>query len=315
MPVTFGLAMSHAPAIFAQARDWLPMHRRMTEGVAQPFGVDDDVATIPAQIERIDAALKRLRSELRDADPEVLIIVGDDQDEVFGPALRPTLAVFTGTEVSGTASIRMLGEDLSENHVKMSCRPDLAELLVRGLVAKGFDPAVIEKLKPISRPTAGIGHAFAWSARALALADLGIPVVPVFLNTYHPPLPSATRCYELGRTVGRVFADRSERVAILGSGGLSHDPHGPRAGWIDEPLDRWVLAQITNGTPEALMHLFEHESDTYHGGTGEIRAWVVAAAAMQETRGTVLDYIPSRLATTGLAFAYWNDSRFADGRT
>jgi protocatechuate 4,5-dioxygenase beta chain len=287
----------------------------MTEGVAQPFGVDGEIAVLPAQIERINAALKRLRSELTDADPEILVIVGDDQDEVFGPALRPTLAVFTGTEVSGTASIRMLGEDLSENHVKMSCRSDLAEFLVGGLVAEGFDPAVIEELKPISRPTAGIGHAFAWSARALAVADLGIPVLPVFLNTYHPPLPSAARCYELGRTIARVFADRPERVAVLGSGGLSHDPHGPRAGWIDEPLDRWVLAQITNGTPQALTHLFQHESDAYHGGTGEIRAWIVAAAALQGARGTVLDYIPSRLATTGLAFAYWNPAQMADGRS
>ena len=79
------------------------------------------------------------------------------------------------------------------------------------------------------------------------MPDLEIPVVIVFLNAYSPPLPSARRCYELGLAIRELLDERTERVAIYGSGGLSHDPNGPRAGWIDEPFDRWVLDRIAWG--------------------------------------------------------------------
>ena len=94
-------------------------------------------------------------------------------------------------------------------------------------------------------------------------------------------------------------------MAILGSGGLSHDPRGPRAGWVDEPLDRWVLERLERGEGEALQHLFTFDSDTLRGGTGEIRSWIVVAGAFPAAGATVVDYLPARHAVTGLGFAYW----------
>ena len=66
------------------------------------------------------------------------------------------------------------------------------------------------------------------------------PIIAFHVNCYFPPMPTARTCYELGRSIEHALKGRPERVAIMASGGLSHDPRGPRAGWIDTALDRWV---------------------------------------------------------------------------
>jgi protocatechuate 4,5-dioxygenase beta chain len=136
--------------------------------------------------------------------------------------------------------------------------------------------------------------------------QLDVPVIPLHVNCYFPPMPSARQCYELGRAIARSLKDRPERVAIMASGGLSHDPRGPRAGWIDTALDHWVLEQLRAGNGEALCHLFEFDSDTLRSGTGEIRSWIVVAGACGATRATIVDYIPAHHAVTGLGFAYFD---------
>jgi protocatechuate 4,5-dioxygenase beta chain len=65
-------------------------------------------------------------------------------------------------------------------------------------------------------------------------------------------------------------------VAIYASGDLSHYPGLYNAGWIDQPLDRWILKRL-----EALQHLFTFDTDNLRSGTGEVRAWIRAAAAMK----------------------------------
>ena len=118
-------------------------------------------------------------------------------------------------------------------------------------------------------------------------------------------LPTARRCYDLGRTLREILDERPERVAIYGSGGLSHDPVGPRAGWIDQPLDRFLLQALADGKPEKLLGLYTFDSDTVRSGTGEIRNWITVAGALHDRRATIVDYIPAYHAVTGLGFAAW----------
>jgi protocatechuate 4,5-dioxygenase beta chain len=103
----------------------------------------------------------------------------------------------------------------------------------------------------------------------------------------------------------RVLADRPERIAILGSGGLSHQPRETRGGWIDEPLDRWFLQALERGQLERLTGLFTFDSETMRSGTGELRCWLVAAGACEDSRMHTVDYIPAHHTVTGLGFAYW----------
>jgi protocatechuate 4,5-dioxygenase beta chain len=133
---------------------------------------------------------------------------------------------------------------------------------------------------------------------------LDVPIIPIFVNEYYPPMPAASRCADLGVAIREVLRGRPERIAIYASGGLSHDPGGPRAGWVDEPLDRWFLERLASNDVAAMRHLFTMDSDTLRGGTGEIRAWISVAAAMDRP-ARVIDYIPAHHAKCGLAFAYW----------
>ena len=308
MPIVLGLASSHAPSMFASAEHWPAIHQGLAGNAPQPPElVEETPAVIESYIARVQAGFAALRAELEAAKPDAVLIIGDDQNELFSPALFPSFAIFVGAAAEGTTSISWIGEKPKDNWLTLPCDGAIARVALEGLVARGFDFGFVEKLTPLARPEIGLGHAFTRIGRVMRLVESGIPAIPIFTNAYHPPLPTAARCYALGEALRDIFADRPERVAIYGSGGLSHDPRGPRAGWVDEPLDRWVLDRIAAGDGPALKRLFTPEIPSFGAGTGEIRNWVAVAGAYHGTKAKVVDYIPARHAVTGLGFAYWKN--------
>ena len=308
MPIVLGLASSHAPSMFVTADQWPTVHRGLSRDVPQPAQLAQETpAVIEDHVRRVDQGFATLRAQLQAAKPDAVIIIGDDQNELFSNALIPSFAIFIGEAAEGTYSISWVGEKPADKRITLACNPAVAKIALVGLVERGFDLGFAEKLVPLARPEIGLGHAFTRIGRAMHLVETGIPAVLMFTNAYHPPLPSAARCYALGQALRDIFAKRPERVALYGSGGLSHDPRGPRAGWVDEPLDRWVLDRIARGEGAQLRGLFTSDSATFRGGTGEIRNWVVVAGAYDGMKGTVVDYIPAHHAVTGLGFAYWNE--------
>ena len=81
--------------------------------------------------------------------------------------------------------------------------------------------------------------------------------------------------------------------------------------WIDQALDKWVMNHLASGTAKELSSLWQVDSMTMRGGTGEIRAWITVAGAM-ETMGSkapIVDYCPHLELQTGVSFAYWLPSR------
>jgi hypothetical protein len=305
MPLGLGLASSHAPQMFAPAEAWEDPYRRALAGKAEsPQAARETLEVIRGYVERIESAFRQLAAKLAEYRPEALVMIGDDQREVFDPSSNmPTIALHLGAEASGTLGLEFLGLSAPQP-VRLRGHQVLAEFLAQRLMDRGFDVTCLRELKPVGRPERGLGHAFTRAPTKL-MPDLEIPVVIVFLNAYYPPLPSARRCYDLGLAIRELLDERTERVAIYGSGGLSHDPTGPRAGWIDEPLDRFVLDAIADGKPERLLGLYTVDSDTMRGGTGEIRSWIAVAGACADRPATVVDYIPAYHAVTGLGFAYW----------
>ena len=302
--LVLGAATSHAPGILLPVEHWPVAYERMTRDVPQPLSAakEDEEALVEAKA-RIEDALQRLRAAIVAAEPDVVIVVGDDQNEVFGAPVNPTLAIYCGADAEGH-TLPKHGATGVDEVVHFKGSPDVAWALTEGLIERGFDPAMMTEIRPVT-DTEGIGHAFARPAKFLGLAELGIPIVPVFLNCYHEPLPSGDRCYQLGQAIREIADARPERIMLLGSGGLSHDPLGPRAGWIDQELDTWVLDRIRAGDTRALRRLFSFKSDSLHGGSGEIRAWITVAGAFENTSAEVIDYVPLHHTVTGLAFAYW----------
>ncbi len=303
-----GLAVSHAPSMFRGLEHWTPIHRVLAGHVPQPSDIEKETSEVlQSYIQRIDQGFEVLKAQIDAYKPDVLLVVGDDQAEVFTEANMPTFCMFTCAEVHGSLNIGLIGEPEEENHVTLRCQSDLATDLLNELNGKGFDVSEVKELIPLGRPKRGIGHAFT-RPTAKVVPKLNVPIIPLHVNCYFPPMPSARECYELGKSIAHALKNRPEKVAIMASGGLSHDPRGPRAGWIDTPLDYWVLEQLRSGNGEALCHLFEFDSDTLRSGTGEIRSWIVVAGACSEARATIVDYIPAHHAVTGLGFAYFNRS-------
>ncbi len=107
--------------------------------------------------------------------------------------------------------------------------------------------------------------------------------MPVEINTVQHPLPSAARCFKLGQSIGRAIESYPEdiNVVILGTGGLSHQLDGERAGFINKEFDELCMDKITR-EPEALTHYSSHELVELAGTQGvEFLNWLAMRGAMR----------------------------------
>jgi Catalytic LigB subunit of aromatic ring-opening dioxygenase len=304
--IGLGLASSHAPAMFCPKEVWpevyaaIPGYTKESQPATAKLETPD---VIDGYLRRIDTAFAAMRKELAAYRPDALIIVGDDDKHMFDASNMPALSVFTGKEVWGSTTPYYMHEPPAKSRVTIPVHSELAQLVLRGLIQRGFDPAGSAVLKPIGDPEDGVSHMVVYPAPKLYLG-LDIPIIPIFINEYNPPMPTGQRCWDLGCALADIFKDRPERVAIYASGGLSHDPFGPRAGWVDEPLDRWILERIAQNRGQELTRLFSFDSDTLRGGSGEIRAWIAVAGACRWP-AKVIDYMPIHHAKAGIGFACW----------
>ena len=137
-----------------------------------------------------------------------------------------------------------------------------------------------------------------------------IPLVPIGMNCTVPPIPLPSRSYEVGvalREIVKAYPG-DERVAILATGGLSHEPGGPRYFWVDEAFDRWFLALLAKGDHQALLRecTLEKMEAAGSGGTAELLAWIMALAF---TRGPaeVLAYMPAIAWRSGTGMVVWSE--------
>jgi protocatechuate 4,5-dioxygenase, beta chain len=109
-----------------------------------------------------------------------------------------------------------------------------------------------------------------------------VKTVPIAINTVQHPLPSAARCFKLGQAVGRAIEAFPEdlKVVVLGTGGLSHQLEGPRAGFINKEFDLMCMDKLI-GDPLALTHYSNVQLVELAGSQGvEILMWLAARGAL-----------------------------------
>jgi hypothetical protein len=135
-----------------------------------------------------------------------------------------------------------------------------------------------------------MGHAFVVPFEFI-LEQRQIPVVPLFVNVYVPPLPQPHRAFQLGRCIAEVVAERGERVAILASGGMSHYPGTEKYGSPDFEFDRYLLGVMERGEQSALLDLNSAQLDVT--GETELLTWYVLFGAIGNQHGQVLSYQPT----------------------
>jgi hypothetical protein len=302
------LAASNVPYMYRPANLWGQLHRsQVTEGFPPPKELaDESDADVEDYLHRIDKGLTQLRGEIERAKPDALLVLGYDDGTCFNRIQVPQFCTYTGEEFYGSTAVLALGEKPEDFTVTQRCSPSLAWRIHGELVDQGFEMNYMSSQNAVGRPEMGMSAAFSRAPTKL-LGKLQIPIVPIFVNCHEEPAPTGHRTYSFGEALGSAIEELPERVAVLAVGGLSHDPNGPRAGWVDDRLDRWVLDQLSKGRGSRLKTLFDVESDTLAGGTGEIRTWISAAAAAETkgARAVVVDYLPSLRAMTGIGFAYW----------
>jgi len=143
------------------------------------------------------------------------------------------------------------------------------------------------------------------------LDALGIPLVPVLQNCIVPPIPEQHRCYEVGQALGDIIRKdlpAGMRVALISSGGLSHEQGGSRYYLIDEEFDRWFLDLASSGDHERMLKelTFDRMEASGLGGTVELFAWVVIMGAIGPRRGHSFGYAIHRDFRCGFGAVIWD---------
>jgi protocatechuate 4,5-dioxygenase beta chain len=148
--------------------------------------------------------------------------------------------------------------------------------LIESLVAEEFDLTTCQEML--------VDHAFTVPLKLLWPGPEACPVitVPLTVNTVQHPLPTPARCIKLGRALGRAIASYPEdmKVVVVGTGGLSHQLDGTRAGFINRGFDETYMAAMVD-EPDALAHYSIPQLVEAAGTQGvEVLNWVVARAAL-----------------------------------
>jgi 3-O-methylgallate 3,4-dioxygenase len=317
---------SHSIMLTAELDDWLTRFRDRDlrlpyfDREGNPCSYADVLARAPSnaqelitagaitrRFEAVQEAMARLKAEIAAAKLDVLIIVGDDQYELFHDQHMPSIGIYYGATIRNAARQPVPPEDWfrraqmrrreEERDAHYPCHRPLALHLIEGLVDREFDVSAMAGLDADQFE----GHAYAFVHRRY-LDGAALPIVPIFVNTYNPPNPPhPRRCLRLGAALKELIAayPADLRVGLLASGGLSHFV-------VEEDLDRPVIEALRKKDTAFLASL---DPRRLKAGSSEIRNWIVVAGAAADLALEWVSYTPAyrtpALTGTGLCFATW----------
>jgi hypothetical protein len=321
--VVIGIGTSHSPMISTPAEHWLDHSARDPHyplfdsdgrrldfadlAAAKGPGLADKISpsAMHEYLARSEQALDEIRSAIAAAKPDVCLVIGDDQDEMFHHDNMPCFGIYYGSEIlckKPDMSKKAPALHLSawgyytDEPTPFPAHPELALHLIRQSIEQGFDVSA-----SATQPGGtGMSHAYTFLYRRLLNAT--VPSVPVFINTYYPPnQPKISRVIEFGAALRSALSsfDDDCRVAVIASGGLSHF-------LVDETLDRSVLENCVKGDLNGLGALSE---EALKSGNSEIKNWAAVASIMAPSTMKMIDYIPAYRSQAGtgcgLAFGIW----------
>jgi protocatechuate 4,5-dioxygenase beta chain len=272
--IIWGLATSHVPPI------GLAMDQGLT---ADPYWKPLFDGYAPA------------RKWMAEHTPDVAVIVYNDHANSLGLDMVPAFAV-------GVADrYEIADEGYGPRPVPpVQGAPDLSEHIVRDLVDDGFDITTVSRLDVDHGLTVPLSVYCPDPGEAWPCA-----VVPLLVNVIQYPQPTAARCYTLGKALGRAirsFPDNS-KIAVFGTGGMSHQLAGARAGLINPEFDRMFLSAIEHD-PAGLAALSREELIEQAGTEGiELIMWLVMRGALSDSLVRVHEtyHVPASNTAAGLA--------------
>lgn len=276
--ITWGLATSHVPSIGAA------MDNNKT---ADPYWKPLFDGYAPA------------RAWMAEHPPDVAVVVYNDHANAIDLDLIPTFGV-------GTAeSYRVADEGWGRRPVPpVVGAPELSEHIVRELIDDEFDITTCHQLDVDHGLTVPLSVAYPDPGDAWPCA-----VVPLLVNVIQYPQPTAARCYALGRALGRAIRSfpQDTKIAVFGTGGMSHQLSGARAGLINTEFDRMFLEKIQHD-PDTLAGLTRDEYIVEAGTEGvEMIMWLVMRGAMSTDIKRVHDTYHVPASNTAAALALFED--------
>ena len=218
-----------------------------------------------------------VRRWLDAVEPDVAVVIYNDHGLSFFLDQIPTFAVGAATQYPnedsgwGLETLPPVRGDL-----------ELSWHIIESLVADEFDITICQEMK--------VDHGFIVPMMTMwpDAKEWPITAVPVAVNTVQHPLPSAARCYKLGKAIGRAIESYPDdlSVVVFGTGGMSHQLQGERAGFINKPFDTMFMETLVEN-PEALTRLSNAELIREVGSEGiELIMWLAMRGAM--THGATL---------------------------
>ena len=255
--ITAGVATSHIPAL----------------GVASDLGKTAEPYWAPAF-----AGYEWTRAWEAEQKPDVVILVFNDHATAFDMKIIPTFAI-------GCAeSFEPADEGWGPRPVPVvQGHPDFAWHIAQSLILDEFDMTIINEMEVdhgLTVPlTMMFGQTDAWPCK----------VIPLAVNVVTYPPPSGNRCWALGEAIARAVASFPEdlNVQVWGTGGMSHQLQGPRAGLINAAWDNAFLDRL-EGTTQALRHIDHIEYLREAGSEGiELVMWLIMRGALGTTTRTL----------------------------
>ncbi|HRD83973.1 MAG TPA: class III extradiol dioxygenase subunit beta, partial [Rubrivivax sp.] len=230
--------------------------------------------------QKVFSGYEHSRAWLRDQPPDVVFLVYNDHATAFSLELIPTFAIGTA------AQFQPADEGWGPRPVPVvRGHPELAGHIAQSVIQDDFDLTIVNRMDvdhgltvPLSLmcgeqdPKTG-----AWPC----------PVIPFAVNVVQYPVPSGRRCFQLGQAIRRAVESYDEplNVHIWGTGGMSHQLQGPRAGLINREWDNAFLDRLI-ADPAGLAQVPHVEYVREAGSEGiELVMWLIARGAMADVAG------------------------------
>jgi len=245
------------------------------------------------------SSLEKMRDHLDEQEVDLLILVGNDHLLNWPISNTPEFTVGIDDKHIGPADWYDGWLDQEEKY-EVAGNSKLARFIVNEAARHGLAMSYKRDMQfddSISVPNKHLNP------------EMSRPLIPITLNCTVPPIPTPERAYNNGLILKQIIQDwdGDERVAVVGTGGLSHEPGGPRYFFIDEEFDRWFLGLLEEGDHEKMLRecTLEVMEEAGSGGTAELISWFFAMA-FTEGPAEVLGYAPSHTWRSGTGFVIWH---------
>jgi protocatechuate 4,5-dioxygenase beta chain len=217
---------------------------------------------------------------VKDNKPDVVILVFNDHATAFSLDMIPTFAIGTAAEYTPA------DEGWGPRPVpRVVGHPALAAHIAQSVIQQDFDLTIVNKMDVDHGLTVPLS--LMCGPQDPVQGAWPFPVIPFAVNVVQYPVPSGRRCYNLGRAIRKAVEsfDEDLNVHIWGTGGMSHQLQGPRAGLINKAFDNAFLDMLVDD-PDAAASIPHIDYVREAGSEGiELVMWLIARGAMADADG------------------------------